>query len=777
MSSESNLLSTGGRRVRLVNPRYPFFLAVILIAGGVLGGAAGFSELIIISCAAAIITCLLFVFVRQIRVFCIAALLCFLAVSWYGWANYNVSLVQPPEGKVYIQGRVCGPVIQGDERVSLNLDECRLEAGSQNVYLKGKTALYIDNEYYSELNYGEIIRVPVSISIPSEPDGPFRPNFRVMMFGRGIYYSAFAGEAPVIVDNQDDFWGIFQRLRGRINDNISQALPEEQAILVSGMLLGNDEVTYSPYYERFSELGIVHIFSVSGLHVGIIAYALMFVIKRLGLSKKLGFFVVAGILLCYGAICGFSVSITRAIIMFLIMLGSSVLLEGYDSLNSLSAACIVLVLINPLNVYIPGFQLSFAACFGIVLFGKLFKCETPGLSGLVNTAQITVSAQIGTLPLQINMFHSYPLISILANVVLVPYISALLTFVFAASFLGLFIPAAGVFLISLIKLPMDVFLFASEGLSNLGVPSVRGGYIPELLVVFYFVILFFLSRFVNIKLTKKAISILCIVVLTVCGVFGYRALEEDKLEIQFLSVGSADCAFIKTQGGKCYLVDTGASSVFSEYAGNSAENVVLPYLYARGIYSLDGVFLSHGDIDHSGGLYLFLDKIDIENIYYNSITIGDSERELLAQYGQSGSILHPSEAGDMIVLDSNAVIRVLYPFAGTEAAVNTSMVLKLYAYDTTVLFAGDIQNYDMEVVSKLSEVKCDILKAPHHGSDATFNKSFYDSTYADYIIASSGRATEKLFEYYGGRVLSTFTDGTISVYITKSGYTVKESIQ
>lgn len=78
----------------------------------------------------------------------------------------------------------------------------------------------------------------------------------------------------------------------------------------------------------------------------------------------------------------------------------------------------------------------------------------------------------------------------------------------------------------------------------------------------------------------------------------------------------------------------------------------------------------------------------------------------------------------MIVLDNNAVIRVLYPFAGTEAAANTSMVLKLYAYDTTVLFAGDIQDYDMEVVSKLSEVKCDILKAPHHGSDATFNKSF-----------------------------------------------------
>lgn len=105
------------------------------------------------------------------------------------------------------------------------------------------------------------------------------------------------------------------------------------------------------------------------------------------------------------------------------------------------------------------------------------------------------------------------------------------------------------------------------------------------------------------------------------------------------------------------------------------------------------------------------------------------------------------------------------------------MVFKLYAYDTTVLFAGDIQDYDMEIISKMAEVKCDILKAPHHGSDATFDKSFYDITQADNIIVSSGRATEKLFEYYSGRVLSTFISGAISVYISKNGYTVKESMQ
>ena len=224
------------------------------------------------------------------------------------------------------------------------------------------------------------------------------------------------------------------------------------------------------------------------------------------------------------------------------------------------------------------------------------------------------------------------------------------------------------------------------------------------------------------------------------------------------------------------MVDTGAAPVFSKYSGNSAERVVLPYLYARGIYSLDGVFLSHGDVDHSGGLYLFIDKIDVEKIYYNPITLDKSQKELLAQYGQNGCELIRLESGDMLILDEDVAVRILYPSAGTEAGENTSMVFKLYAFDNTVLFTGDIQDYDMEYVSRLSDVKCDILKAPHHGSDATFNKAFYDSAQADYIISSSGRETSKLFEYYGERVLSTFINGTISVYIGPNGYIIKESV-
>ena len=82
MSSERNLLSTDGRRVRLINPRLPFFLAVILVAGGALGGGANLTWLIAVSCAAVLAACLAFIFVRGARAFCAVALICFLAVSW-----------------------------------------------------------------------------------------------------------------------------------------------------------------------------------------------------------------------------------------------------------------------------------------------------------------------------------------------------------------------------------------------------------------------------------------------------------------------------------------------------------------------------------------------------------------------------------------------------------------------------------------------------------------------------------------------------------------------
>lgn len=775
MSCDRSILSTDTqKKVRIVNPRYPFFLALIFIIGALAGCSLGFKEYIIALCAAVGCAGLLFIFFKRSRLFCIIAAVCFIGISWYSWAEYNVPSATLPEGKVYITGRICGPLTEGDKRISVRLDNCSLSLNGEESPLDGKTALYMNKEYADGLQYGDIITLPVSISEPKEPDGPFQMNYRAIMLAQGVRYSAFAGEAPVISGSNPDFMGFFVNLRETLLDNIASALPEEHSALVSGMLLGADEITYTDSYEQFKELGIVHIFSVSGLHVGIIAYSLMFLLKRLGASKKLGFLSVAVILLCYGCICGFSVSVTRAIIMFLIMIGTSVFFESYDSLNSLSMACIIILLINPLFVNSIGFQLSFAACYGIILFGRLFKTETPGLKGAVDTAQVTLSAQIGTLPLQFSYLGGYQLASPLANVVLVPYISVLLCYAFAAAFISLIIPPAGIFLIGLIKLPLEVFVFGADTISNLGIPVARPGYIPGALMAAYYIVMFFLSRFVNIKIKKKAMSILCIAVLLVCGAFGYKAAEGKKLEIQFLSVQNADCALIKTAEGGCYLVDTGSASIFSEYSGNSAENIVLPYLYSRGINRLDGVFLSHGDIDHSGGLYVFLDKIQIDRIYYNPITVDQREMELLAEYDQRGCDIISLEYGDTVYLDDSAAMLALYPTVDTQAGDNTSLVLMLFAYETKVLFAGDAQGKDISYLSR-TYLDCDILKAPHHGSSATFSKDFYDAAGADYIIASSADASESLDSFYGGRVLYTYSSGHIGVFINDNGYTVKES--
>lgn len=775
MSCDRSILDTDTRKkVRIINPRYPFFLALIFIIGALAGCCLGFKEYIIALCAAAGGAALLFIAFKKSRLFCITALVCFIGISWYSWAEYNIPSAELPEGKTYITGRICGPLTQGDKRVSVRLDDCSLNLNGQMTPLEGKTALYMNKEYAEGLKYGDIITLPVSISEPEEPDGPFQMNYRAIMLAQGVRYTAFAGEAPVIAGSSSDFMGFFINIRETLLDNIASALPEEHSALVSGMLLGADEITYMDSYEQYKELGIVHIFSVSGLHVGIIAYSLMFLLKRLGASKKLSFLSVAVILLCYGCICGFSVSITRAIIMFLIMIGASVFFEGYDSLNSLSMACIIILLIRPLFVNFIGFQLSFAACYGIILFGRLFKTETPGLKGVVDTAQVTISAQIGTLPLQFSYLGGYPLASPLANIVLVPYISVLLCYAFAAAFISLIIPQAGIFLIGLLKLPLDVFVFGADTIGNLGIPIARPGYIPGVLMAAYYIVMFFLSRFVNIKIKKKAMSILCIVVLSVGGAFGYKAAEGQKLEIQFLSVKNADCALIRTAEGNCYLVDTGSASIFSEYSGDSAENIILPYLYSRGINKLDGVFLSHGDIDHSGGLYVFLDKIQIDRIYYNPITVEQREKELLAEYEQRGCDIISLEYSDAVYLDDNTAMLALYPTADTQADDNTSLVLMLFAYETKVLFAGDVQGRDISYLSQ-TYLECDILKAPHHGSSATFNRDFYDAAGADYIIASSSRASESLDGFYGGRVLYTYSSGHIGVFINENGYTVKES--
>ena len=166
---------------------------------------------------------------------------------------------------------------------------------------------------------------------------------------------------------------VFLRIRDRVERVVCNGMDESSASVVLGVLVGDTTKIEGGLLENMRQGGIAHIFAVSGLHVGALyAFVLLLFSKtRLKTSNVVFRFVtLSAILLFYAAICGFSPSIVRATVLCLVGYAMRNLGGATDSLNTLGLAAVIILLFTPCALFEIGFQLSFAACLGIVLFAK-----------------------------------------------------------------------------------------------------------------------------------------------------------------------------------------------------------------------------------------------------------------------------------------------------------------------------------------------------------------------------------------------------------------------
>jgi competence protein ComEC len=268
---------------------------------------------------------------------------------------------------------------------------------------------------------------------------PLNPNqfdYQKYLQKKYIYHQLSVNHKALFqVDEKNNtLFGIAGAIRNHINTKLETYpfKPDELAI-INALLLGQRQDISEEVYSSYTNAGVIHILAVSGLHVGIILLMLSFLLKPIERYKN-GTFIktilLVSILWGFAVIAGLSASVTRAVTMFSIVAIAMNLKRPTNIYNTLAISILIILLFKPLFLFDVGFQFSYIAVFSIVTLDphlyRLWKPKSKILDLYWHTLTVTISAQIGIIPISLYYFHQFPSLFFISNLVIIPLLGLIL---------------------------------------------------------------------------------------------------------------------------------------------------------------------------------------------------------------------------------------------------------------------------------------------------------------------------------------------------------------
>lgn len=584
--------------------------------------------------------------------------------------------------------------------------------------------------------------------------------------------------------NGEHYWYLREKLfqlRNLLQGRLYQALPEKEASILSKMLLGVNAGLDKEVKELYQRNGIVHILSISGLHITMLGMGLYKLLRRSSCPLMPAAIVGVSFLLLYGCMTGFGISVCRAVGMYMIHMLGEVTGKCYDLLTTTGVMLAFMLIDNPRLIYHCGFMLSFTSVLGIGFLYPILPLQEAALKkravpppviirfllrrfgGLLQGLWASASISIFTMPITLYYFYEIPVYSPLVNLLVLPFMGL----VMAAGIVLMILPRC-----SLLIEVEHIILNGYEKVCLLfqqlpGHTWVTG--CPELwqIGVYYAGILLIIWLCGKKSKWWSLGIVFCVIFLGT----DYRS----DTEVTFLDVGQGDCIVVMTESGKNYMFDGGSGS-----EKDVGKEIISPFLKYHGIRELDGIFISHPDEDHISGVRELIEQelVRIDTIYLPNVSLECKEdyQELLTCVADQKIVYY--SRGDY-VKTGNIKISCLHPaenFSGETNTYSGCFLLEQKENGFKILLTGDVEGVGEALLTEQLKEQgvstIQVLKVAHHGSKYATSETFLKHTDPVLAVISCGNKNayghphEELLERlekYAEKICITKDTGAVTI--------------
>lgn len=522
-------------------------------------------------------------------------------------------------------------------------------------------------------------------------------------------------------------------------------------------ILGDKNSLSTDTINSYRELGISHLFAISGMHITLLSSYLLKLLKKCKISEEKRYFLVSLFLVFYLFITGITPSILRSVLFFIFFSINHIYYFYIKSTNIYIMVLCLCLFLNPYYLYDIGFLYSFTISFSLIIMAETINQYDSYLKRVFFTSLISF---ISSIPITLYYFNQVNLLSIIYNIFYVPYISiivfplALLTFIFP-------------FLESIFEFCTYLLEKSCSLLSNINFFKII--FCSNHIIFYLGYVVFIIICFIGMKKKKFYYSSLLIF----CLLFHYfQPIIFDKDYLMMLDVGQGDSILLHSTNQNV-LIDTGGVMSYYKESWQQKQNsnsvvlnTTIPMLKKLGISKLDYLILTHGDYDHLGEASILLDNFKVKQIYINEGYKNYLERNIISKFS-SVKVLRQDDKfqiGNIYFLSLNHDL---------EDENDSSIVLFAKSKNKKLLLTGDAsKKTEKEIMKEYDIGQVDILKLGHHGSKTSSGEDFIKEVNPKLALISAGKdnkfnhpnkETIDTLKKYKIKYLITYKEGCIKI--------------